>query len=431
MNLRWTSISVLLVLGSGIAFYLLSDKVDQRKQQIAAYQAKFRLGDDEYCRQYNQWLKLPLDQQFKQMWGTGQYGKTANATERRQRQWETLMADMEDLTTHRKQPSPFGDATYGPGWQDRLDTYVNETQRYETGLFASKIGLAVGMLLFTGSLLSLTSGRLTKRRTTVKKKKKPPSPAKPPARPLLQLKPNSQNSLAEISGTSQATEAMLKECWTQGRDPVLKPYKARPLKPIVAPPPTKDQSVVTKKPPQPHTKKQALPPTPQAIGRTSVDKSTEENLGKLTTEIAALREFAAAQQDRVRKLQDGYDWNILKNFCMRIIRCIDNLDDRISQTDQPELRDSYLLDVRDELVFALESSGVEQFQPDLHADYRGQEKHLEVIKERKPCDDPELADTIAQVVRPGYRYDIGDGQIKIVRAAQVSLFQLNMVATRT
>ena len=145
-------------------------------------------------------------------------------------------------------------------------------------------------------------------------------------------------------------------------------------------------------------------------------------LKELAQQVSAIREYAACQQDRVEKLQDGYDWGIIRTFCLRVIRCIDNIENRIENPpkDCPDL--IYLEEVRDELLFALESSGVEQFRPEINSEYHGQEKLAEAIKEKQPAKKPEQAGRIAQVIRPGYRYMIDDENYKVVRTAQVKLF---------
>ena len=71
---------------------------------------------------------------------------------------------------------------------------------------------------------------------------------------------------------------------------------------------------------------------------------------------------------------------------------------------------------------ALESSGVEQFQPELNSDFHGQEKIAEALKEKQPTKKPEQAGRIARVIRPGYRYLIDDENYRIVRTAQVKLY---------
>ncbi len=145
-------------------------------------------------------------------------------------------------------------------------------------------------------------------------------------------------------------------------------------------------------------------------------------LDELTQEVSAIREFAAQQQDRVKQLQEGYDWTIIKRFCLRIIRCIDNLDDRINSLASQNKKTQLLEDVRDELVFALESSGVEQFEPAINAHYKGLEKIAETVREKEHTEHAGLSGKIAKVVRSGYRYVLNDDDVKIVRAAQVKLY---------
>jgi molecular chaperone GrpE (heat shock protein) len=145
-------------------------------------------------------------------------------------------------------------------------------------------------------------------------------------------------------------------------------------------------------------------------------------LKELAKQVGAIRDYAASQQDRVEKLQDGYDWGIIRTFCLRVIRCVDNVEKRIAETGDGSETVVHLEEVRDELLFALESSGVEQYEPEIHSDYRGQEKIAEAVKEKQPCSKADEAGRIAKVLRPGYRYIIDDENFKVVRTAQVKLF---------
>jgi len=151
-------------------------------------------------------------------------------------------------------------------------------------------------------------------------------------------------------------------------------------------------------------------------------KPLDSTLKDLAQQVSAIREYASCQQERVEKLQDGYDWNIIKTFCLRIIRCIDNLENRISRLSSKGAKTEYLEDIRDELVFALESSGIEQFEPEVNSNYRGQEKYAEAVKGKQSCNKPKQKGKIAKIIRPGYQYFINEENIKIVRTAQVKLF---------
>jgi len=162
----------------------------------------------------------------------------------------------------------------------------------------------------------------------------------------------------------------------------------------------------------------------QSVQQAAIEhsKPVEASIKELAQQVSAIREYAAHQQERVKKLQDGYDWNIIRNFCLRLIRCIDNLENRIEKLSRENIDTTSLEEIKDELVFALESNGVEQFKPEINSDYRGQEKSVEAVKDKEECSDATLAGKIAKVVRPGYHYLIDEENVKVVRPAQVKLF---------
>ncbi|MDI6450560.1 nucleotide exchange factor GrpE [Anaerobaca lacustris] len=162
----------------------------------------------------------------------------------------------------------------------------------------------------------------------------------------------------------------------------------------------------------------------QSVQQASREQSEPlgNTLKELAQQVSAIREYAACQQNRVEKLQDGYDWSIIRTFCLRVIRCIDNLENRIDKLGEDDEGALQLEEVRDELLFALESSGVEQYRPDVGSDYRGQEKFAEAVKEKESAPQPSQVGAIAKVVRPGYRYITDEDSYKVVRTAQVKLF---------
>jgi hypothetical protein len=159
-----------------------------------------------------------------------------------------------------------------------------------------------------------------------------------------------------------------------------------------------------------------------AVTTLSKAESIEKNVEDACKQIYAIREYAARQQDRMERLQDGYDWNIIGNFCLRIIRCVDNLDDRIAEL-AVEGRDAHHLQLlRDELLFSMESSGVERFEVEQGSDFRGQEHRLKAQSQRDVTDNPELIGKVAQVIRPGYQCYISEDITKTVRPAEVRVY---------
>jgi len=157
--------------------------------------------------------------------------------------------------------------------------------------------------------------------------------------------------------------------------------------------------------------------------KTKGEEPINDTLKDLTAQVSAIREYASCQQEKVKKLQDGYDWTIIRTFCLRVIRCIDNLEAHIDTLSQSGQDTKKLKEVRDELVFALESSGVEQFRPKLKSEYSGQEKSVEAVKGKEHIEDAKLDGKIAEVIRAGYQYFVDENNSRIVRTAQVKLFE--------
>jgi len=50
----------------------------------------------------------------------------------------------------------------------------------------------------------------------------------------------------------------------------------------------------------------------EQIAKLMSTEPVSNSLNELTQEVSAIREFAAEQQDRVKQLQEGYDWTIIK-----------------------------------------------------------------------------------------------------------------------
>ncbi len=147
-----------------------------------------------------------------------------------------------------------------------------------------------------------------------------------------------------------------------------------------------------------------------------------DTLKELAQQVSAIREYAANQQGRVEKLQDGYDWGIIRTFCLRVIRCLDNLEGRLADLPKDDSATRHLEEVKDELLFALESSGIEQFRPEVNTEFQGQEKLAEALKEKQSTKKPEQVGKIARVIRPGYRYMMDDENYRVVRIAQVKVY---------
>jgi len=453
---------VLLLAGSAAMRWVLAEK-RKEQQQTAHYQSKYGSELGKEMQQYDEWLRLPAEKRTALPPVLDKQGRITTKAQLQQQQQGRLKADLDKLAGGQSDAQALADFLYGDNWQQELNKYKGQQEQKELILNGSIVCTSIGGAIFTGCLLLYTvrflvgvSSHLGRLLTGARKDRKqvgkvgsrPPTGdggVSPPsvwrASPSLHSEIKTGGDPPWAGQAPQLPTGSGAECGDAlqvqpsaggvgfspptgdgGANPALHSQSKKPLKTLFSArrPSTLD------------------PRSPSGIGyRTSgiqhptagVTQTTTEapdplnnTLVELTQQVAAIREYASTQQDRVQKLQEGYDWNIIRNFCLRVIRCIDNVENRIRERAGQNGEAVHLREIRDELLFAMESSGIEQFEPEINSDYRGQEKHIEAAKERESCDDPDLAGKIARVIRPGYHYFVDDKHVKIVRPAMVMLF---------
>jgi len=466
---------VLLLAGSAVLGWTLLEK-NKEQQKAAYYKSKYGTEPDVYIRQYTEWLQLPPEQRVYLPWGLDKDGKPKTDSQLQIEQQERLNADLEKLATGKKDTYPFANVLYGENWQEELRKYKKQKAQRETVftgsilcIFTGGAILTCGLLYWLGHKLTKNSSRLSKSDATSSKKQnenkgkqltqataKTAATANSEAQKWLGNIGRTKTQLKEKTKTEAKAKAEVEEktkSETQEKAPVLK-NTAKEAKSPIQNQKTHENSDKDKN--QSHGLKNSgfknlkdnedkanklkdsiktqtenlekqmaeFRQMAKGVQQTAIEHSQPINstLNELTQQVSAIREYASSQQDRLKKLQDGYDWNIMRTFCLRFIRCIDNLDKRIGQMAEQGVDVIELEEVRDELLFALESSGVEQFEPEINSDYHGQEKYAEAVKEKENCEDKKRAGKIAQVIRPAYQYFIDDENAKVVRPAQVKLF---------
>lgn len=390
MNRKWVIRSSALMLAgiAGLVVALLPKMHEHR--QTAHYKLRADSIPADYFSLYDDQARLKTQEQL------------------RQEQQLRLKADLADLAKGNKTAPIFADVLYGDNWREEVSRYKNKVMLTDCVLGASTLSILAGLIIgltYRGQhIIPASFGRLGQ-----SWQERAKSSAK-----------DSDNVVVEVVSPEQRDPAPGRQGQQHTSDKTE---------------PDGERSYFGRRRGQGLADslglKDSLGRQAQSFGKVagqfgpSALMSTEpvvNTLDELTQEVSAIREFTAQQQDRVRQLQEGYDWTIIKRFCLRIIRCIDNLDGRISKLARQGQDTRYLEDVRDELVFALESSGVEQFEPQINTDYKGLEKAAEAVHERERTDQAHLSGKIAKVVRAGYQYVLDDKDVKIVRAAQVKLY---------
>ncbi len=441
--------SILLLVGGVVLQWVLMEKTRQQ-EEAARYRLRYGAETEEYLKQYNEWLQLPPHQRAELPVLLDKDGKAKTRTQLWQEQQERLKADMEKLATGEMAGHPLADVLYGENWQQELDKYKKQKQLNEYILKGS-IGCTAlgGLVCLWWTLVWLVQQikkvfsrlrRLSRRGqddtgNADNKQNKKDNKSKPV---VVKSERGDNKAKKREDRTEQSLNSTVKSGWQNpalarheqkaGTKQTQKHRISKEVEKIAMllsddnsdeaeiagaewlnPPAKRQEQPVLKESPEQHE----APEPPEPFNNALVD---------INEQISAIREYTAYQQDRLKKLQDGYDWNIIRTFCLRIIRCIDNLDSRIGSMSEEDVRATHLGEVRDELIFALESSGVEQFEPQMNSEYRGQEKSAEAVKEKEECGDPSQTGRIATVIRPGYQYFINEDNTKVVRPAQVKLY---------
>lgn len=435
-RLNWI-IAVVLLLLPGVSA-LGWGRLRQRAVDAEIAQASEVIAEapsaEEYLSLYDEWSQLSPIEKVENPWGQGRYGGMEIQKRLRENQYERLMADLADLNAGIKSyPPQLAEVLYGADWSERLAQFQRQKDILNLVTIAAIVCLsAAGFLSSVGLLKAAVSA--TWRRYKAHREDA--------ARKNLSIVSVMDNpvSLPEGADPKVLTDAEKIDSSQDDKQPpqpdlvfnggyfgsfsgkqnAVKPagFPRKAAVPVGAAHP-KDTAVLGEAyfgwamETQPEEEPVTLMTT----------EPVSRGLSELTEEVSAIRQYAAAQQDQMRKLQDGYDWMIIRRFCMRIIRCIDNIDDRMAKlSNQQQEVCACLEDIRDELIIALESSGIEQYRPDRNVPFKGLEKYAEAVRQRVPAPEAAMVGAIAEIIRPGYQYLISDDDVKIVRCAQVKLY---------
>jgi len=444
---------VLLIVGTTMLGWVLTEKRKQQ-QKTAAYKSKYNLETGEYLKQYTEWFQAFPDEQSKLPFVLDENGKTKTEEQLKQEQQERLQADLGKLATGETDVYPFADILYGENWQNELNRYKKRKEMSEF-VFTSMGGTIFAWYLLlwlvrffirvSSGLKKLLPDVLRRQGKTKDEKRAKINAEKDVKNQEQKQKLNQQQSKLEkhskglrnlikrkpkLNGREKAlftkSESLFDNRNSKRAKKRLGTYSddnAGKIAVLLSDEQSAESIARIENSLKAHTE-QLEERTAQSVEQAIIEhsKPLDSTLKDLAQQVSAIREYASCQQERVEKLQDGYDWNIVRTFCLRIIRCIDNLENRISRLSGEGTETEHFQEIKDELVFALESSGIEQYEPEINSDYRGQEKYAEAVKEKEHCDKEKQKGKIAKVIRPGYQYFINEDNIKVIRTAQVKLF---------
>lgn len=442
---------VVLSLG-GIALALGHYRTQAQQSQVSRQgPPKGSLRSPEYISKYGRWYEVTPDEQTRLVLELDTDRRARTPQQLAQEQQDRLRADIDKLAAGEMVPSEIVTYLYGPDWRQEITRYREQAEQTRSIQAAAVICVSFGAGLFVLSVLAATGRAIVRAIRNAGshgveiEKPESTSPSAPlqaenlpevmvdsPLAPQPVISdltsditdPESERRLRRrAQRPSVAVEAPVETPWA--REPVC--VMDRDFDMPGAPPETGSSAAVqTLRDHAEDLQRQiaAFKTAAESVQQAAVEKSEPLNntLKELTEQVSAIRDYAASQQDQMKKLQDGYDWGIIRTFCLRVIRCIDNIDGRIDELTEAGESVEHLEEVRDELLFALESSGVEPFEPEFGSEYRGQEKYADAVKKKETSGRRDQTGTIAKVLRPGYRYVMDDENFKVVRTAQVMLF---------
>lgn len=436
--------SILFCGGLSLLSWVLTAQKEQQAEVLRC-QLKYGTEKDDYLKQYNEWLQLPVEQRAGLPLFLDENGKTKTREQIALEQQERLKADIDKIATGKMPAHQFADVLYGDNWRTELDTYKKRKATNANILTASIACTAFGGLVYAWWLLVWAFQMMGKGAARFKRWRSgdPEPPEKATSAKATPSKTSGKKAKSDKQNSASASEGPWRDRTPKQGSPEAQPnfVNVNWQRPVQKAPAVKRDPMVSAEVSQIKRISDEAEKIAQLLSdEESIDlkaspksgaahpesrepsKPLNNTLKELSQQVSAIREYTAYQQNRLEKLQDGYDWNIIRTFCLRVIRCIDNLENRIGQLSEDEVRSMHLEEVKDELVFALESSGIEQFRPTVNTEYRGQERYAEAVKDKQLCDNPEQAGKIADVIRPGYQYFINEDNTKVVRPAQVKLF---------
>lgn len=153
-------------------------------------------------------------------------------------------------------------------------------------------------------------------------------------------------------------------------------------------------------------------------------QTNSQGLKDIASALNTIRDYTAEKNKELRRYKDGYDFSLLRNFSKRMIQAVDELEERISdyaKGDSDTKLASELEFACETVVMALDSQGIERFEPEVGQPLDTESGTMEAVG-KSPTESVDLHGKIAQVIRPGYQIYQEGGEHKLIRPAQVQVY---------
>ena len=157
---------------------------------------------------------------------------------------------------------------------------------------------------------------------------------------------------------------------------------------------------------------------------TNTFKESIGRISELEAQLSALRQHVGESNSQLRKYQEGYDWTINRTLLQGMVRVLDVINQKLSDSDSPDGLQELEI-TRDHLSLILEGQNVEEFSPNPGDSYKELTKYAKGIP--VPTDDSTKAGKVAHTIKPGYLRLSENNDPRVVQQAEVGVYQLTQV----
>jgi molecular chaperone GrpE (heat shock protein) len=149
----------------------------------------------------------------------------------------------------------------------------------------------------------------------------------------------------------------------------------------------------------------------------------DQGFSLLDGTLNGIRDYLSTRHEQMVRLQEGYDYSVIKTFSKQIIQCVNQLEMKM-QVAKNESEKVDLKLIYDDLMDILERYSLERFVPEAGVAFARIRKIAEIASVKEYTEDDTLVGTVAEVIRPGYRYVYNHDKYHIISPAQVKVFEL-------
>lgn len=143
-----------------------------------------------------------------------------------------------------------------------------------------------------------------------------------------------------------------------------------------------------------------------------------EELSGTKEHVSAIQQLSLEKEEKIKRYEMGYDYSNIKNFTKGLFRIIEFIEQ-----EDPSENNEILKEIKEDILLILENNGVDKIDIEVNDDYRQYVKVAKVI-ETVDTSNPEKDSMIKEVKTQGYKIDITDGKVNVLKPSEVIVYKL-------